>query len=129
MDTSLERIRAKIAELDAKIIDLRITERELVALEKRPAQPTKAAPKRGRKPKTEPVSSVPAEKPQTVGAAISDVLAQHDALSVAEIAGYIAATGREIDNRSVSFTLQALKKRGFVKNSDGRWTASKARSK
>ena len=29
MDTSLERIRAKIAELEAKIADLRIAEREI----------------------------------------------------------------------------------------------------
>src|ERR1700720_950165 len=34
MDTSLERIRAKIAELETKLADLRITERELQALEK-----------------------------------------------------------------------------------------------
>ena len=33
MDTSLERIRAKIAELEAKLADLRIAERELLALE------------------------------------------------------------------------------------------------
>ena len=37
MDTSLERIRAKIAELEAMIADLRIAEREIRALEKLPA--------------------------------------------------------------------------------------------
>jgi hypothetical protein len=39
MDTSLERIRAKIAELDAKFADLRIAEREIRALEAN-TQPT-----------------------------------------------------------------------------------------
>jgi DNA invertase Pin-like site-specific DNA recombinase len=38
MDTSLERIRAKIAELETKLADLRIAERELQALEKVPAR-------------------------------------------------------------------------------------------
>src|ERR1700730_5598926 len=38
MDTSLERIRAKITELEAKIADLRIAEREIQALEELPAR-------------------------------------------------------------------------------------------
>jgi hypothetical protein len=33
MDTTLERIHAKIAELEMKILNLRITERELQALD------------------------------------------------------------------------------------------------
>jgi hypothetical protein len=33
MDTSIERIRAKIAEMEAKLSNLRIAERELLALE------------------------------------------------------------------------------------------------
>jgi hypothetical protein len=33
-----------------------------------------------------------------------------------------------INNRTVSFSLQALKKRGLVKSSDGKWTL-KARSR
>src|ERR1700730_16127744 len=38
MDTSLERIRAKIIDLEAKIADLRIAEREIQALEELPAR-------------------------------------------------------------------------------------------
>ena len=38
MDTALERIRAKIIELEAKIADLRIAEREIQALDKLPAR-------------------------------------------------------------------------------------------
>ena len=49
MDTSLERIRAKIAELEAKIADLRIAEREIRALEKLPSRKTRPGP--GPKPK------------------------------------------------------------------------------
>ena len=56
---------------------------------------------------------------QTIGAAIADVLGQHGALSAAEIADHIRATGRDINNRTVSFSLQALKKRGLVKSADG----------
>jgi hypothetical protein len=37
MDTSIKRIRAKIAELEAKLSNLRIAERELLALETAPA--------------------------------------------------------------------------------------------
>ena len=52
MGTSLERIRAKIIELEAKIADLRIAEREIQALEKLPARKTRPAP--GPKPKPKP---------------------------------------------------------------------------
>jgi len=135
MDTSLERIRAKIAELEAKIADLRVAERELHALEKssaRPARTTsepkprqKPGPKAGRRLK----ASEPANARQTIGAAITAVLEQHGALSAAAIAEHVKATGREINNRTVSFALQALKKRGLAKNVDGKWTPPKARSR
>jgi hypothetical protein len=125
MDT-LERIRAKIAEVEAKLTDLRIAERELVALEPAPARP--AAPARefkakpGRKPKTA------AGPRQTIGQAITDALADQAALSVAEIAAKIEATGRAIDKRSISYSLQAMKKQGRVKASDGNWALAKPRS-
>jgi prefoldin subunit 5 len=38
MKTSIEHIRAKITELEARITDLRITERELEALDTAPAR-------------------------------------------------------------------------------------------
>jgi predicted transcriptional regulator len=44
------------------------------------------------------------------------------ALSAAEIAEHIRATGRDINNRTVSFSLHALKKRGLAKSADGKWT-------
>ena len=49
MDTSLERIRAKIAELEAKIADLRIAEREIRALEKLPSRKTRPETQAGGK--------------------------------------------------------------------------------
>ena len=127
MDTSLERIRAKIAELEAKLADLRIAERELLALEKLPARKTRTV--LGPKTKHKPQPSDQAEAHQTIGAAIADILGQHGALSSAEIADHIRATGRDINNRAVSFTLQALKKRGFVKSADGKWAPPKVRSR
>ncbi|WP_036261359.1 winged-helix domain-containing protein [Methylocapsa aurea] len=135
MDTSIELIRTKIAELEAKIADLRIAERELQALEKPPARKTRLAP--GPKPKRKPAEK-PTEKPepseegaarQTIGAAIANVLGQHGALSVGEIADLIKATGRDITNRTISFSLQALKKRGLVKGADGKWSLPKTRSR
>jgi ribosomal protein L9 len=127
MDNSLERIRAKIAELESKLADLRITERELQALEKLPARKTRTAP--GPKPKRKREANNQEDARQTIGAAIADVLGQHGALSAAEIADRIKAAGRDISNRAVSFSLQALKKRGLVKSADGRWTLPKARSR
>ncbi|WP_026605560.1 winged-helix domain-containing protein [Methylocapsa acidiphila] len=141
MDTALERIHAKIAELEAKIGDLRIAERELLVLEKVSARQTKTTsepkakqkpgPKAGRQPKLrgKPEASEPGEARQTIGAAISAVLAEHGPLSVAEIAEQVKATGRDINNRTVSFALQALKKRGLAKNADGKWAAPKARGR
>ena len=73
MDTSLERIRAKIAELEAKIADLRIAEREIRALEKLSSRKTRPGP--GPKPKRKPEASNQAEARQTIGSAIADVLA------------------------------------------------------
>ena len=120
MDTSLERIRAKIAELEAKIADLRIAEREIRALEKLPSRKTRPGP--GPKPKRKPEASNQAEARQTISSAIADVLGQQGALSAAEIAQHIRATGRDISNRTVSSSLQALKKRGLAKSADGKWT-------
>jgi hypothetical protein len=132
MDTSLDRIRAKIAELDAKILDLRIAERELQALEGVSERKTRRTPGPKAKPKpeaSEPEESDQAPARQTIGAAIAEVLGQYGALPAAEIAAHIKATGRDITNRTVSFSLQALKKRGLVKSADGKWTLPKARSK
>lgn len=140
MDTSIERIRARISELEAKIADLRIAERELKALggatakeattpvPRKPrataAAAAAAAPKakRGRKPKSGP-------RGQTIGAAITEVLDQHGGISATEIAEQIKATGRDISNRTVSFALQALKKRGLAKNTDGKWSTPKTRAR
>ena len=127
MDTSLERIRAKIAEMEAKIADLRIAEREIRALEKLPSRKTRPGP--GPKPKRKPEASNQAEARQTIGSAIADVLGQQGALSAAEIAEHIRTTGRDISNRTVSFSLQSLKKRGLAKGADGKWTLRKARSR
>ena len=74
-------------------------------------------------------ASEPAEARQTIGAAIAEVLVEHGAPSAAEIAERIKATGRDINNRTVSFALQALKKRGLAKNKDGKWTPPKARAR
>jgi hypothetical protein len=129
MDTSLERIRAKIAELEAKIADLRIAEREIQALEKLPARTTRPGPGPKPKPKLKQEASNQAEARQTIGSAIADVLGQQGALSAAEIAEHIRATGRDINNRTVSFSLQSLKKRGLAKSADGTWALSKADSR
>ncbi len=131
MDTSLERIRAKIAELETKITDLRIAERELQALEKVSAPKAKAAPRSAPKPKgkRKPEAAGEGAPRQTIGAAITEVLDQHGSLSAAEIAEHVKAAGRDITNRTVSFALQALKKRGLAKSAEGKWSPAKARSK
>ena len=131
MDTSLERIRAKIAELETKITDLRIAERELQALEKVSAPKAKAAPRSAPKPKgkRKPEAAGEVAPHKTIGAAITEVLDQHGSLSAAEIAEHVKAAGRDITNRTVSFALQALKKRGLAKSAEGKSIPAKARSK
>jgi hypothetical protein len=119
MDTSIERIRAKITELEVRLADLRIAERELLALESAPAQ----------KPKRRQEAKGPAGARQTVGAAIAEVLTQRGALPAGEIAGHIKAAGREFGSRTISYTLQAMKKRGLVKIRDGKWMLAKPRSR
>jgi hypothetical protein len=150
MPTAVEQIRTKIAELEARIGGLRIAERELQALDRvsPPKAKTAPAPKAKQKPapkaqqKTAPKAKVKAapkpksQKPvsgdtgprQTIGGAITEVLGQHGPLPAAGVAERIKAGGRDINNRTVSFALQALKKRGLAKNTDGKWTVAKGRS-
>ena len=127
MATSLERIRAKIAELEARLIDLRITERELIALEPTPTRKTTTRRATKLKPARREKVTLPAR--QTIGAAITEVLNAHGALPVAEIAEQIKAEGREIGKRAVSHSLQALKKQGRVRMRGEKWMLPKARSK
>jgi predicted transcriptional regulator len=120
MDTALERIRAKITELEEKLASLRIAERELLALDKKSARKAPAT----RESNTEPTASeiVPADAlRQTISGTITEVLAQHGPLSVKEISELITSLGRDINNRAISFSLQAMKKRGLVKSADGVW--------
>jgi hypothetical protein len=138
MDMSLELIRTKIAELETKIADLRIAERELVALSGTPRAAAKEAvkeeakatpqPRRGRKPGARTGTPGTQGPRKTIGAAIAEVLGQHGALEVAQIADHIQSTGRDINRRTVSYSLQAMKKQGLVKASDGKWGLAKARA-
>ncbi len=127
MDTSIERVRAKIAELEVKLSNLRFAERKLLALETAPAPRTKAAQRL--KPKRKPKANRSSPARQTIGAAIARVLGEHGALPVAEIARQIKAAGRDIGKRRVSPSLQAMKKQGLVKSGNGRWMLSKARAR
>jgi hypothetical protein len=132
MDTSLNLIRQKIAELEAKIADLRVAERELLSLEGTPVATPRRTP--GPKPKREPAPKSPAPKGeakprQTIGSAIAAVLGEHGPLPVADIADRIKEGGRDIDRRSVSYSLQAMKKQGLVKSADGKWMLPKGKAK
>jgi hypothetical protein len=133
MDDALEQIRLKINELETKLSDLHTTERELSTLERRKSPRAEAPPKRpveaGRKAKQQPVIEAPPEKNQTMGAAVIETLTGHDPLTVAEIAEAITASGRPIENRAISFTLQALKKRGLAIGINGKWTVPKTRGR
>jgi len=66
----------EIAELEARIADLRIAERELEALDAAPALWLKPKAKAKRKPTTDDESKAP----RTVGAAIAEVLSRSGAL-------------------------------------------------
>ena len=78
-----------------------------MALEPTLARKTKLRPKRKGKG--------PPPARSTIGSAIAEVLHEHGALPASEIAEQIKAGGREIESRSVSFALQALKKQGRVR--------------
>lgn len=127
MDTSLDRIRAKIAEFENKIGDLRIAERELLALERTLTRGVKAPPS----PKAKRISKATrsAQAPQSIGDAITEVLSRSGVLAFADIVKQLKASGRTIGNRSVSFSLQALRKQGLVKSANGGWALIKARAK
>ena len=125
MKTSIDRIRAKITELEARITDLRIAERELEALDTTPAPRGKLKAKAKRKPATRNAS----EARQTVGAAITEVLNRTGALPLAELAEQLRAAEREVSSGTLSNTLQTMKKRGTVKSGGGKWMLPKTRAK
>ena len=125
MKTSIEHIRAKITELEARIADLRIAERELEALGARPAPRTKPKAKAKRKSAT---PNAP-EARQTVGAAITDVLSRTGALPLAELAEQLRMAEREVTSGTLSNTLQTMKKRGAIKSAGGKWMLPKTRAK
>ncbi len=115
MKTSIEHIRAKITELEARITDLRIAERELEALGAVSAPRGKLKAKAKRKPATDNAS----EARQTVGAAITEVLKRTGALPLAELAEQLRAAEMEVSSGTLSNTLQTMKKRGTVKSGGG----------
>jgi hypothetical protein len=125
MNTSIDRIRAKIADLEARINDLHIAERELEALDAAPVLRTKLKAKAKRKPATRNAS----EARQTIGAAITEVLNRTGALPLAELAEQITAAGREVSGGTLSNTLQTMKKRGAVKSGSGKWMLPKSRAR
>jgi hypothetical protein len=125
METSIDRIRVKIAELEARIADLRIAERELEALDTPPAPRMKPRAKTKRKPTTGDALKAP----QTVGAVIAEVLSRNGALPLAELAEQIRTAGREVSAGTLSNTLQTMKKRGMVKSGGGNWMLPKVRSR
>ncbi len=125
MKTSIEHIRAKITELEARITDLRITERELEALDTAPAPRGKLKAKAKRKSATHNES----EARQTIGTAIAEILTRTGALPLAELAEQITAAGREVSGGTLSNTLQTMKKLGTVKSGGGKWMLPKTRTK
>ena len=125
MKTSIEHIRAKITELEARIADLRIAERELEALDATPAPRTKPKAEAKRTLATDNAS----EARQTVGAAITEILTQNGALPLAELAEQLKTAEREVSSGTLSNTLQVMKKRGAVKSAGGKWMLPKTRAK
>ena len=125
MKTSIEHIRANITELEARITDLRIAERELEALGavSAPRGKLKAKAKRKSATHNEP------EARQTVGAAIAEILNRTGALPLAELAEQLRTAEREVSGGTLSNTLQTMKKRGTVKSGGGKWMLPKTRAK
>ena len=125
MKTSIDRIRAKITELEARITDLRIAERELEALDTVSAPRGKLKAKAKRKSATHDAS----EARQTIGAAITEVLKRAGALPLAELAEQLRTAEREVSGGTLSNTLQTMKKRGAVKSGGGKWMLPKIGAK
>ncbi len=125
MKTSIEHVRAKITELEARIADLRIAERELEALDAAPVLRGKLKAKAKRKSATHNAS----EARQTVGAAITEILNWTGALPLAELAEQLRAAEREVSSGTLSNTLQTMKKRGTVKSGGGKWMLPKTHAK
>jgi hypothetical protein len=128
MNTAIDRVRTKIAELEAKLADLRIAERELRALEVPPAK--KPSPAARPEPSARPKPTAGGHKAkgggrpkgQTITGAVVEILRQQGTLTVPAIAKEIKSTGGKIGNRSVYYSLRELKKRGLAAVEGKNWT-------
>lgn len=131
MNTALERVRTKITEIEARLADLRIAERELLTIEMpprtkpapatppaRPAETKAARPSIGRKSS----AARAAPKRPSISAKVVETLSRLGSLPVPEIAKEIKGKGRKISNRSISYALQDLNKRGLAAKDGGQWT-------
>ncbi len=70
-----------------------------------------------RAPKAQLIEAETEDAPkQTIGAAITDVLTQHDALTTSAIAEAVVAVGKDVNNRAIS-------------SAGGEWSLKKSCSK
>jgi len=120
MDNALSLIQAKIAEVEAKLAHLKVAEAELSKLAKSPSKFRVAAPTK--KSKVTVATDANNDKPLTQR--IRDVLRSSDGMTALQIIELLA-----VENRAVSFALQAMKRRGEAKNKDRVWSIAKRRGR
>ncbi len=130
MESSLERVRNQIATLELQITNLRIAEREILALSSTPAARPSRTPQS--KPAAEPEARkqiirrkrriiAPALARQSITSSVADILRANGSLPVAAIAKEIRRTRRNVSNRAVSFAVQELKRRGVAVKNGAQW--------
>lgn len=131
MNNALEHIRTKISEVEARLADLRITERELLTLEMPPREiPDRATPparpaesKAGRPAIHRKAGATrAAPKRQSIAATVVETLSRLGSVPVPEIAKAMKGKGRKISSRSISYALQDLKKRGLAAKDGSQWS-------
>jgi len=132
MDNALTLIQEKISEVEAKLAHLRIAEAELTKLTKaaqgfRIAAPTK---KSQVTVKGKAVTEGEETRAKSLTSLIRETLAASEGLTVAQLREtLISGPHPGINNRAVSFTLQALKRKGEARNQDNVWSIVKRRGR
>jgi len=119
VEEQLTRIGLRIAATEEKLHRLRITERTLLdLLRDAPARAGSPIPAAQQMPGIRQFAS---QKRLSIPGLIVEALSQQQPLSVPQLSDHIARRGKKATNRAISFSLQALKRRGLLRSSDGEW--------
>jgi len=121
METTLDKIRAAIAEHEEKLVELRAAEKVVAAIDKpRSPEISEKDSYQDRYPSASYSKQQETAQRQTVGALVMSVIAR-EPLNLGTILERVRASGKDVTDQSISSALQILKKKNLVVRKGRMW--------